>query len=144
MPGHVVGMGVAFQQDLDIADLETERLDRCADEWRRFLEAAVDRNVTLGCRDQVARQLLRAHVIDVSDHAVGRRPACPTQDWVVNDPGQLVWPVKKFDRLNAGPLHFACHVPVFAAHAARGGVSGEHRNMGWLKKRKKCARFAAN
>jgi hypothetical protein len=73
LSGDVIGMGVAGQQDLDVAHLEAERLDRRTNQRNGFLEAAVDQDVPVVRRDQIRRQRLRADVIHIADDSMRRK-----------------------------------------------------------------------
>ncbi len=70
-PGPLPRAGVAGQQDLDVDHLEAERFDRFADQRDGPLEPALEENLSLGRRDQVAGSVLRADVVDIADVLVG-------------------------------------------------------------------------
>jgi hypothetical protein len=57
MAGDVVGVGVAGEQDLDVGHLEAQRLHGFADQRNGLLKAAVDQNVALRRRDEIASRI---------------------------------------------------------------------------------------
>ncbi len=77
LPGAVVVVPVADEQDLDVAEVEAERFDAVLDLRRRGLEIAVDENVALGCRDQVSGQVVAADIIEIAGDAERRMRGRP-------------------------------------------------------------------
>src|SRR5262249_55540955 len=74
---HVVGMRVAAEQNLDVRKLETEFLDSSANYRNRFLVITINKDVTLGRRDQERAQLFRTDEIHVADDLVWRKRLIP-------------------------------------------------------------------
>jgi len=68
----VVAVRVAAEQNLRVAELEAELLDRLLDDWHVALVGAVDQDVSGRRDDEEHRQALGAHVIDVADDLVRR------------------------------------------------------------------------
>src|SRR6185369_4619919 len=65
-PATVVRVCMTNQKNLDVAELESQRLHARADHRYIRFEIAVDENVSLGRRDEIARQSLAAHVVKIS------------------------------------------------------------------------------
>src|SRR6185369_5946298 len=55
-PGAVIVMGVTDEQNLDVAELETQRLHTLPDHWHVSFEIAIDQNVSLVRGDQITRE----------------------------------------------------------------------------------------
>ena len=70
---HVIAVRVAAQQDLDICEFEAQFLHRRLDLRHSIVEIAVDQDVTIGRRDQVRPQIVRAHVIYVAHDLESRK-----------------------------------------------------------------------
>jgi hypothetical protein len=62
----MVEMGVADQQDFDIAKLESKLFYARSNEWNTLSEIGVDEDVSGGCRYQVAREIAAADVIEIA------------------------------------------------------------------------------
>ena len=69
----VIAMRVIAEEDLDVARLETQLLDRVQNDGHVPLVGAVDEDVTLRRRDEERRQRSRSNVVDVPDDFVGRK-----------------------------------------------------------------------
>ena len=69
----MVPMGVADQQNLDIVQMKSELRNAVADERHRAFQAAIDKNVSLGCRNQVGRETPASDVVEIAGDAVGRK-----------------------------------------------------------------------
>ena len=75
--GHVVGMGVAAEKDLDVRELEAEFFDGRADDRDGFFVVAVDQDVAFGSRDQKRAKLFGPDEVHVADDLVGRERLVP-------------------------------------------------------------------
>jgi hypothetical protein len=67
---HVVPMGMAAKNDLDVRHLEPELLDGLFEQRDCFLEVRIDQNVAFGRREQIRVQRAGAHVMEVADDLV--------------------------------------------------------------------------
>ena len=70
VPLHVIAMGMAAKNDLDVGHLEAKLLNGLSKQRHRVFEVGVDEDVTLRRRHQVGVQHASADRIDVSDHFV--------------------------------------------------------------------------
>ena len=66
----MIEVGMADQQDFDIAEAESQVFDVLPDRGDGAFEIAIDENVALRCRDQVGGQVFAADVIDIGDDLV--------------------------------------------------------------------------
>ena len=73
----VVKMGVADEQDLDVAEMKSQFLHAFPDERRGSLETAVDQDVSLRRRDQVGGKPSTSDVIDVARYPERRKRLSP-------------------------------------------------------------------
>ncbi len=62
----VIRMGMADENDLDVAELESELFHAGADQRYVLVPVRIDQNQTLRCRDQVFRSGLHANVVDIA------------------------------------------------------------------------------
>ncbi len=62
-------MGMTGHHELDVLQLEPEGLDVRANHVVHLVDARVEENVSLRRDDEIGRQPLGAHVIDVADDA---------------------------------------------------------------------------
>ena len=69
----MVPVSMAYQQDLDVAEVEAEPLHACPDQGKVVLRAAVYENVPLRSRDQVAREFLTSDVVQVAGDTERRK-----------------------------------------------------------------------
>jgi len=77
--GTVIEVGMADQQDLDVAETESEALHILLDHRHGTLEIAIDQNVPLRSRDQERGQVLASDVIDVRNDLVRRKGSRPVR-----------------------------------------------------------------
>ena len=73
----MVPVRVADEQDLDVAELESEFLDAGANQRDVGLEIAVDQDVPLRRRDQVVREPLAADVVEIAGDPERRKRLGP-------------------------------------------------------------------
>src|SRR5688572_14547862 len=66
-------MGVACQQNLDVAHFEPELFHGSADNRHSLLVTGVNQDVAVACRDQIGRVVLRPDIVQVVRYAVGRK-----------------------------------------------------------------------
>src|SRR5262245_18826478 len=69
MPAHMVVVGMARKDDLDVGNLETQLFDARSNQRYALLEARVHENVSRGRDEQERRHAARTHVVQV----VGQR-----------------------------------------------------------------------
>jgi len=67
LQGDMVDVRVAVEHDLDVAHLEPELLDVRRNHRRHLRRPGVDQDAALRRDHQIRRDILRAHVVDVSD-----------------------------------------------------------------------------
>jgi len=79
MPGDVVCVRVAGQENLHVAEAKSETLHARANQRRRLLEAAVEEKVARWRGDEIDRQLIGADEIDVANDVkrLGRSVPAP-------------------------------------------------------------------
>jgi hypothetical protein len=70
--GVVVPVGMADEQNPDIAEMEAELLNAIPDERDRLLQARVDQHIALWGDDQIRRKVFAADVVEIVSNAEGR------------------------------------------------------------------------
>ena len=75
--GAVVVVGVADEQDFDVAEIEAERFDALADLRRGRCEIAVDEDVALRRDDEVGGEIFAADVVEIAGDAERREGLGP-------------------------------------------------------------------
>ena len=75
--GVVVEVRVAYQQDLDIGESETELLDAAADQRNRRFEARVDQDIAPWGNNKIGREVLTSHVVEIPRNPIGINGCCP-------------------------------------------------------------------
>ena len=81
--GVVVEVGVADEQDLDVAEVEAELRDAFLDQRRRGCQAGVDQDVAGRRDDEIGGEVLAADVVEV----VGDAEGCDRGGPVGREPG---------------------------------------------------------
>jgi len=75
--GAVVVVGVADEQNLDVAEVKAEGLNALLDERHRTFKTGVDEDGALGRDDEIGGQTFAAHIVEVAGDAKGRKSPCP-------------------------------------------------------------------
>ena len=83
----VVGVGVADEQELHVAEFESELFDAGADERNGFFEAAVDQDVAFRCGDEEGGEVFGADVVEVASDLVRREGLGPVR-WIFAQRGE--------------------------------------------------------
>ena len=75
--GHVIGMRVTPEQDFDVGELETEFLDRGADDRNSLFVIAINKDVAFRRRNQERAQLFGSDKVHAADNLVRRKRLVP-------------------------------------------------------------------
>jgi hypothetical protein len=74
---HVIRMGMASEEDLDVCELEAQFFNCGANHRHGFFVIAVDQNMPFWSRNQEGTQLFGSHKIHIADDFVSREGLVP-------------------------------------------------------------------
>jgi hypothetical protein len=112
--GAVVVVGVADEQDLDVAKMEAEGLDALLDEGHAGFKVAIDENVALERDEEIGGEVFAADIVEVAGDAEGGKGFGPAGSLEGGLGGEQEGRGEKYEKQNWPEPGGGCGLPILA------------------------------